>query len=43
MIFQSAAGKHKKQFKGKLKPESKAGSLVSFGECTLKASAKHAN
>ncbi|XXN13585.1 MAG: 50S ribosomal protein L16 [Candidatus Hodgkinia cicadicola] len=37
MIFQSAAGKHKKQFKGRLKLKSKAGNLISFGVYGLKA------
>ncbi|AUG91514.1 50S ribosomal subunit protein L16 [Candidatus Hodgkinia cicadicola] len=37
MIFQSAAGKHKKQFKGRLKLKSKAGNLISLGVYGLKA------
>ncbi|XXN19708.1 MAG: 50S ribosomal protein L16 [Candidatus Hodgkinia cicadicola] len=37
MIFQPAAGKHKKQFKGRLKLKSKAGYLISFGAFGLKA------
>lgn len=37
MIFQCAAGKHKKQFKGRLKLKSKAGNLISFGVYGLKA------
>ncbi|XXM90099.1 50S ribosomal protein L16 [Candidatus Hodgkinia cicadicola] len=37
MIFQPAIGKHKKQFKGKIRSKSKAGNLVSFGVYALKA------
>ncbi|AHL30862.1 MAG: 50S ribosomal subunit protein L16 [Candidatus Hodgkinia cicadicola] len=37
MIFQSAAGKHKKQFKGRLKLKSEASNLISFGAYGLKA------
>ncbi|ATY93568.1 50S ribosomal subunit protein L16 [Candidatus Hodgkinia cicadicola] len=37
MIFQPAVGKHKKQFKGKIKPKSKAGNLINFGIYALKA------
>ncbi|XXN13872.1 MAG: 50S ribosomal protein L16 [Candidatus Hodgkinia cicadicola] len=36
-MFQPAASKHKKQFKGRLKPKSKAGNLISFGVYGLKA------
>ncbi|XXM93274.1 MAG: 50S ribosomal protein L16 [Candidatus Hodgkinia cicadicola] len=39
MIFQSAVGKHKKQFKGRLMAKSKAGNLINFGVYALKANA----